>query len=186
MYWPNKAIRWKGTFKEDQLSTGTSYYEDGTVEYTIANGVKKLSSAAERISKLEDQLQKNNEDNEASNKLIGEANDRARQGEINNWENSPCLVVIEEQGWRSYGFGSDRQKEYRASVSIPVFRNGNKTYRETKGIYSYTHITAGIIDSERWYWGVDEPRYELSNIRSEYDAQKAMMNQLGCKSWSNK
>lgn len=185
-FWPNGKLRSKGTFKEDYLFNGTQFYEDGTIEYTVVNGVKKLSSAAERIAKLEAQISENKSNKEAYEKAENDANERVKQADKDSWENQPCLIVIEEKDWRSYGFGSDTQKDYNVTVAIPVYRNGSKTYRERTGKYFYRHTTKGIIDRESWDWGVAEPSSQMSGINSEYDAQKVIMNQLGCKSWANR
>jgi hypothetical protein len=188
-YYPSGKIRKKGIFKEDELISGTGYFEDGTVEYTVSGGVKKLSSAAEKIAKLETQLENNRTDSNNSriqnNRNQEEQARQAKENQKENWRNSSCFVTeIDEKEWEKTILGNNEQLLHYVTIIIP--KSEVNEYDTRTGRLYHFHQTKGVFDEEKYYWEVREPSGVYAKFNSKNDALKEMTKAYGCKSWSFK
>jgi hypothetical protein len=169
-FWSNGKIRSKGTFKDDNIYSGTRFYEDGTIEYTVLNGEKKLSSAAERIAKLESQLENNRR--ESNNSRVQNERNQEEQNSKNNLTR-PCLVKLGKM---------DKSPSY-TETSLYV-----RTPTENSG---YDNNSFEIT-----YW-FDGGRYVLNKAGEKYSSNYGDFNTMqdaisyavkkivGCKTWAN-
>lgn len=166
-----------GIFKDNELYNGKGIQSDGTLWFPVTNGVKKLSSAAERIAKLESQLENNKTENNNA-KLKNEQNQKEQeiQDKKNNL-NRPCLIKV-----------SDTEKFSDFSVSKLILKKPTEN-----GGYDYINYKAWYTPSKDYGEQFDITHGDSSpvngtrcdNCKNMEDVKVFISKWDGCKTWAN-
>lgn len=165
-----------GIFKDNELYNGKGIQSDGTLWFTVTNGVKKLSSAAERIAKLESQLKNNR--TEIDNDRIQNKRNQDEQEKRNNL-NRPCKVRLDrETDW------NESMGNYYKTYDYTLFKpNETGGYDEIDFEIDNWHRTPGILRSNHEYsWDVSVPFKSNKNFKNKSDAIIHFTEYKGCNS----